>query len=111
MKSLTPSLHRMQAICEALNHPELAIPTIHITGTNGKTSTARIASALLGATGLTVGTYTSPHLETVRERLALNGDPIDEESFGEMFDHLRPYLTLVEGRLGEKLSYFEILTA
>jgi dihydrofolate synthase/folylpolyglutamate synthase len=111
MKSLTPSLHRMQAICEALNHPELSIPTIHITGTNGKTSTARVAASLLAATGLTVGTYTSPHLESVRERLALNGEPISEEAFGEMFDHLRPYLTLVEGRLGEKLSYFEILTA
>ena len=111
MKSLTPSLHRMQAICEALNHPELSIPTIHITGTNGKTSTARIASALLAATGLTVGTYTSPHLESVRERLALNGEAIGEDAFGEMFDHLRPYLTLVEGRLGEELSYFEVLTA
>ena len=110
MKSLKPSLHRIQAICEALDHPELSIPTIHITGTNGKTSTARIASSLLAATGLTVGTYTSPHLQTVRERLALNGEPIAEEAFGEMFDHLRPYITLVEGRLGEKLSYFEILT-
>ena len=111
MKSLTPSLHRMQAICEALDHPELSIPTIHITGTNGKTSTARIASSMMAATGLTVGTYTSPHLQSVRERLSLNGDPISEETFGEMFDHLRPYITLVEGRLGEKLSYFEILTA
>ncbi|MGH2754728.1 MAG: bifunctional folylpolyglutamate synthase/dihydrofolate synthase [Actinomycetota bacterium] len=111
MKSLAPSLHRIQAICEALNHPELSIPTIHITGTNGKTSTARIASALLAATGLTVGTYTSPHLETVRERITLSGEPITEDVFGEMFDHMRPYLTLVEGRLGEKLSYFEVLTA
>jgi dihydrofolate synthase/folylpolyglutamate synthase len=111
MKSLTPSLTRIQALCEALNNPELAVPAIHITGTNGKTSTARIATSLLTATGLTVGTYTSPHLQTVRERIALNGLPISEDAFGEMFDHMRPYLTLVEGRLGEKLSYFEVLTA
>jgi len=106
-----PTMHRIHAICEALNHPELAIPAIHITGTNGKTSTARIATSLLAATGLTVGTYTSPHLESVRERIAINGVAISEEEFGEMFDHLRPYLSLVEARLDETLTYFEVLTA
>jgi dihydrofolate synthase/folylpolyglutamate synthase len=111
MKHMAPSMTRIEAICEALNHPERQIPAIHITGTNGKTSTARIATSLLTATGLTVGTYTSPHLETLRERITLSGEPISEESFAEMFDHLRPYLTLVEGRLGEDLTYFEVLTA
>ncbi|HEU4480309.1 MAG TPA: folylpolyglutamate synthase/dihydrofolate synthase family protein [Actinomycetota bacterium] len=111
MKDRGPSLHRIEVLCTALDHPERAAPAIHITGTNGKTSTARIVTSLLAATGLTVGTYTSPHLQTIRERIALSGDPITEESFGEMFDHLRPYLTLVEGRLGETLTYFEVLTA
>jgi dihydrofolate synthase/folylpolyglutamate synthase len=111
MKSMAPSLHRMRAICEALNHPERSLRSIHITGTNGKSSTARIATSLLTATGLTVGTYTSPHLETVRERIALDGAPISEEAFGEVFDHLHPFLLLVEQNLGEKLTYFEVLTA
>lgn len=111
MKSMAPSLHRIEALCEALNHPERAVPAIHVTGTNGKTSTARIATSLLQVAGLSVGTYTSPHLQTIRERIALNGQPIDGESFGDVFDHLRPYLELTEGRLEESLTYFEILTA
>lgn len=110
MKKMAPSTKRIEALCEALNHPERSVPAVHVTGTNGKTSTARIASALLGATGLSVGTYTSPHLESMRERISLGGNPISEETFGEMFDHLRPYITLVEGRLGEQLTYFEVLT-
>ncbi len=111
MKGLKPSLHRIEAICEALDHPEASIPVLHITGTNGKSSTARIASSLLSATGLTVGTFTSPHLESVTERISLAGEPVPEEVFGEMFQHLHPYLLLVERKLGEKLSYFEVLTA
>lgn len=111
MKSMAPSLHRMRAICEALDHPERSLRAIHITGTNGKTSTARIATSLLMATGLKVGTYTSPHLESMRERIALDGEPLSPQGFGEAFDHLHPYLILVERKLGEKLSYFEVLTA
>lgn len=111
MKHMAPSMRRIEAICEALDHPERGIPAVHITGTNGKTSTARIVTSILAATGLNVGTYTSPHLQSMRERIALNGEPIDEDTFGEMFDHIRPYLTLVEGRLGEQLTYFELLTA
>lgn len=110
MKSLKPSLHRIEALCGALNHPEKSVPAIHVAGTNGKTSTARIASSLLAASGLSVGTYTSPHLQSVRERIALNGEPIDEGPFGDAFDHLSPYLELVEEELGERLSYFEVLT-
>lgn len=111
MKSMAPSLTRIEAMCEALNHPERAIPAIHITGTNGKTSTARIAASLLSAAGLAVGTYTSPHLETLRERITRNGDPISESEFAEAFDHLRPYKEHVERELGERLTYFELLTA
>lgn len=110
MKSMAPSLHRMEALCEALDHPERSIPAIHITGTNGKTSSARIVTSLLVATGLSVGTYTSPHLESVTERISLSGTPIGVEVFAEMFEHLLPYVELVESRLGEKLTYFEWLT-
>ena len=110
MKSMSPSLHRMEALCEVLDHPERQVPALHITGTNGKTSTARIAASLLQATGLSVGTYTSPHLQTVRERIALGNDPISEEDFGAAFDHLFPYLEVVEDKLGERLTFFEVLT-
>ncbi|HEX2195768.1 MAG TPA: folylpolyglutamate synthase/dihydrofolate synthase family protein, partial [Actinomycetota bacterium] len=111
MKGLKPSLHRIEAMCEALDDPQRGIPAIHVTGTNGKTSTARIASSLLAATGLSVGTFTSPHLQSVRERIALNGEPVGEQEFGELFAHLAPYLETVEARLGERLSFFEVMTA
>jgi dihydrofolate synthase/folylpolyglutamate synthase len=110
MKSLTPSLHRIEAMCAALGHPERTVPAIHVTGTNGKTSTARIMSSVLTATGLAVGTYTSPHLETVRERITRSGEAISEEEFGELFDHIVPFVDLVEKELEERLSYFETLT-
>lgn len=111
MKHLAPSLKRIEAITEALNHPERSIPAIHITGTNGKTSTARIATSLLVGSGLSVGTYTSPHLESVTERIMLSGEPISQHAFGELYDHIRPYLDEVERSLSEELSYFELLTA
>lgn len=111
MKGLAPSLHRIEAMCDALDNPQRQIPAIHVTGTNGKTSTARITASLLAATGLSVGTFTSPHLQSVRERIALNGEPISEEAFGDVFSHLAPYLEAVEARLGERLSFFEVMTA
>jgi dihydrofolate synthase / folylpolyglutamate synthase len=111
MKKVGPSLHRIEAICDALGHPEQVVPAVHVTGTNGKTSVARIASALLGATGLTVGTYTSPHLQSVRERIALAGESISEDDFAGLFEHLRPYIDYVQKELGETLTFFEVLTA
>ncbi|MDQ3986306.1 MAG: bifunctional folylpolyglutamate synthase/dihydrofolate synthase [Actinomycetota bacterium] len=110
MKATSPSLHRIRALCDSMGNPEKTLRCIHITGTNGKTSTARLASSLLAATGLSVGTYTSPHLESMCERIARAEDPISESEFGEVFAHLRPFLELVEKRLDEKLTYFEVLT-
>lgn len=111
MRSRGPSMHRIEAVCETLDHPERSIPSIHVAGTNGKSSTARIATSVLAATGLSVGTYTSPHLTSVRERISLSGDPISEDGFEGAFEHLWPYLQVVEKELEEKLSYFEVLTA
>ncbi|MGH2751635.1 MAG: bifunctional folylpolyglutamate synthase/dihydrofolate synthase [Actinomycetota bacterium] len=111
MKRMRPNTQRIEALCEALDHPERAVPAVHVTGTNGKTSTAAIVSSLLAATGLSVGTYTSPHLQTVRERIALNGRAVDEIAFGDVFDHIRPFIELVEKQLDERLTYFEVLTA
>ena len=110
MKGMKPSLDRIEALCEVLDHPERSVPAIHVTGTNGKTSTARLASSLLSATGLSVGTYTSPHLESMNERIARDGQPISKDAFGEVFDHILPFVRLVEEQLGEQLSFFEILT-
>jgi dihydrofolate synthase / folylpolyglutamate synthase len=111
MKSLKPSLHRIEAICAALDHPESSIPAIHVTGTNGKTSTARIATSLLTSAGLNAATYTSPHLQTVRERLTRGGENISADDFGDLFAHILPFIQHVENELGEQLSYFEVLTA
>lgn len=121
MKGMAPSLHRMEALCRVLDDPQRSVPAIHVTGTNGKSSATRIAASVLAATGLSVGMYTSPHLETVRERIARAGveeggsitgpAPIAANDFGEVFDHLRPFLELTEETLGERLTYFEVLTA
>ena len=110
MKSTEPTLRRIEALCDALNNPEKTIPAVHVTGTNGKSSTARIATAVLAATGLKVATFTSPHLASVRERIALQGEPVTEQTFGEVFDHLQPYLEFTETGLGDHLTYFEVLT-
>jgi dihydrofolate synthase / folylpolyglutamate synthase len=111
MTARRPSRHRIEALCEALDNPERSVTAIHVTGTNGKTSTARIAAGLLGATGLKVGTFSSPHLQSVRERFMLGDEPLPEEVFGDVFDHIRPFVELVEDRLRERITYFEVLTA
>ena len=111
MKKMRPNTERIEALCEVLDNPERSAPAVHITGTNGKTSTAAIATSVLAATGLSVGTYTSPHLQSIRERISLNGQPISEEDFGDVFDHIRPFIELVEKRLDDRLTYFEVMTA
>ncbi|HYI44472.1 MAG TPA: folylpolyglutamate synthase/dihydrofolate synthase family protein [Actinomycetota bacterium] len=110
MKAMSPSLDRMRALCDAMGNPQHQFPSIHITGTNGKTSVARITTSLVQELGLTVGTFTSPHLHTVRERIALGGEPVTEAVFGDAFAHLKPYLDHVENKLDEPLTYFEVLT-
>ena len=106
---MVPDLDRMRAVSDLLNQPQQNYPSIHITGTNGKTTTAVVATELLKAAGLRVGTYTSPHLHSVRERIAYDGAPILEEEFAEMYAYLEPYLQQVD-TLGERVTYFETLT-
>ncbi len=107
---MVPDLTRITALAELLDDPQLTYPTIHITGTNGKTTTSRLAAALACAHGLTAGLYTSPHLRSVTERIAVCGEPISELEFGEEYERLLPYLQLVDAR-GERVTYFETLTA
>ncbi len=102
-----PTLDHMCALTALLGEPQQSIPSIHITGTNGKGSTSAMATALLMAKGLSVGTYTSPNLHTVAERLARNGEPIDDESLTAVLTEL----ALLEPLLAEVPTRFELLTA
>ncbi len=102
-----PSLDRMRALVGLLGDPQQAFPSIHITGTNGKGSTAAMATALLGAQGLSVGTYTSPNLARVNERLARHGEPIDDAAFVEVLEAL----ARLEPLMDEPATRFELLTA
>ena len=103
----SPSLSNITALCEALGDPQHAAPVVHITGTNGKGSTAQMISRLLVASGLTVGTYTSPHLERVNERISRNLEPISDEDFAEQIAAIADVATIV----GREPGYFEIMTA
>ncbi len=103
----SPSLDNITALCEAMGDPQLACPVIHITGTNGKGSTAQMISRLLVASGLTVGTYTSPHLERVNERISRNLEPISDEDLAEQIAAIAD----LEGIIGRRPGYFEIMTA
>lgn len=105
-----PDLDRVVALAELLDHPELTYPTVHVTGTNGKTTAARLVSRLACAHGLGAGLFTSPHLESVTERLQVCGEVIGEDEFGEEYEHLIPYLETVDERVG-RVTYFEVLTA
>jgi dihydrofolate synthase / folylpolyglutamate synthase len=102
-----PTLARMEALMSVLGEPNLTIPSVHITGTNGKGSTTAMTTALLMAQGLTVGTYTSPNLHTVNERLAANGQPISDEAFAAVLSEL----ALLEPMVAERPTRFELLTA
>ncbi len=107
---IVPDLSRIRALVELLDDPQLAYPTIHVAGTNGKTTTARIAASLGCALGLPTGLYTSPHLLSVTERISVCDEPIPEAEFAEEYERLLPFLELVDGK-GERVTYFEVLTA
>jgi dihydrofolate synthase/folylpolyglutamate synthase len=102
-----PSTNSIAALCSAMGDPHLAQPVIHVTGTNGKGSTVQMISRLLMAQGLTVGTYTSPHLERINERLKRNGDPIADEEFAEQIASIAD----IEVLTGIRPTYFEAVTA
>jgi dihydrofolate synthase/folylpolyglutamate synthase len=106
-----PSLDRIRAVSELLDDPQRTYPTIHVTGTNGKTTIARAAAAIACAHGLTTGLFTSPHLHTVRERLSLCGVEISEEEFAEEWLHLAPFLEVVDAQGNGAATYFEAVTA
>ncbi len=112
---LQPSLDRIAAVMELLGDPQRNFPAIHLTGTNGKTSTTRIIESILRAHDLSTGRFTSPHLHTIRERVALNGAPIEVDRFVAAYDEVSPYLDLVDTRSqeagGPRMTYFEAVVA
>ena len=111
---MEPRLAPLRRAMDILGEPNKAFPIIHVTGTNGKTSTARMIEAGLRAHGLSTGRYTSPHLSKVTERISIDGHPVPDETFVRIWDEIRPYLQIVDSELeaeGEpRLTYFECLT-
>jgi dihydrofolate synthase / folylpolyglutamate synthase len=108
--SVDLALDRMAELVRLLGDPQRACPVIHITGTNGKTSTARMTDALLRARGLRTGRFTSPHLVSIRERIVIDGAPISPERFVAAYDEVIPYVNLVDERHPVAMSFFEVLT-
>jgi dihydrofolate synthase / folylpolyglutamate synthase len=106
-----PSLDRINRLAELLDHPERTAPAIHLTGTNGKTTTARMVASLLAAFGVGAGVYTSPHLQDVRERVATATRLISPEEFAETWAYLEPYLAEVDRASDEPVTFYEALTA
>jgi dihydrofolate synthase/folylpolyglutamate synthase len=100
----------MTELVGLLGDPQRACPVIHITGTNGKTSTARMTDALLRGRGLRTGRFTSPHLVSIRERIVIDGAPISPERFVAAYDEVIPYVNLVDERHPVPMSFFEVLT-
>src|SRR5882757_3978328 len=107
---IAPTLERVQRLVELLGDPQKAYPVVHLTGTNGKTSTARMIDSLLTEAGLRTGRFTSPHLESVRERITLDGEPISEQRFAEAYAEIEPYLEVVDSEFDNPLSFFEVMT-
>jgi dihydrofolate synthase / folylpolyglutamate synthase len=109
--AIEPTLDRIADLVSLLGDPQRAYPVIHVTGTNGKTSTARMIESLLRARGLRTGLFTSPHLSSIRERIVVDGVPVSAEQFVASYAELAPYVAMVDGRQPAPLSFFEVLTA
>ena len=105
-----PSLDRISRLAELLDHPERTAPALHLTGTNGKTTTARMVASLLAAFGVGAGVYTSPHLQDVRERVALATRPISPDEFAQTWAYLEPFLAEVDRASEQPVTFYEALT-
>ncbi|MFL6094463.1 MAG: bifunctional folylpolyglutamate synthase/dihydrofolate synthase, partial [Blastococcus sp.] len=106
---LEPSLTRINALVDLLGSPHRAMPVVQVAGTNGKTTTARMIDELLRGFGLRVGRFTSPHLESIRERIVLDGEPVSAERFVETYDDIAPYVQMVDAGSDVPMSFFEVM--
>lgn len=108
---IEPTLDRISALTDLLGSPQLSYPTIHLAGTNGKTSTSRMIDALMSELGYRTGRYTSPHLESFLERISIKGEAISPAEFIKNYNDIALYFELVDSKQPHKISYFEALTA
>ena len=108
---IEPTLDRISALTDLLGSPQLSYPTIHLAGTNGKTSTSRMIDALMSELGYRTGRYTSPHLQSFLERISIKGQPIAPDEFIKNYNDIALYFDLVDSKQPHKISYFEALTA
>lgn len=112
---IEPSLTRISTLMDLLGSPQLTYPSIHIAGTNGKTSVTRMIDALLIALHRRTGRITSPHLQLVTERISVDGKPIEPRTYIDTYRELEPYITMVDDSStaagGPRMSKFEVLTA
>jgi dihydrofolate synthase/folylpolyglutamate synthase len=108
---IAPTLDRISALVDILGSPQLSYPTIHVGGTNGKTTTSRMIDSLLFEMGLRTGRFTSPHLESYLERISINGQPIDAKELIFSFNDISPYLDLMDTKFENPISFFEAMTA
>ena len=110
-----PSLERIQGVMDLAGDPQRAYPVIHLTGTNGKTSTSRMIDSILRESGLSTGRFTSPHLHDIRERITLSGKPIPREKFIAAYEEVAPLIEIVDARSlesgGRRMNFFEVLVA
>ncbi|MEX2563419.1 MAG: cyanophycin synthetase [Nitriliruptoraceae bacterium] len=115
---MVPDLARITALADLLGDPQQAYPSIHVTGTNGKGSTVKMIGSLCAAAGVSAGTYTSPHLQTIRERLSLAGRAIGPTRFAQLYHEVAAFADLVDdqvrrrdGQAADTVTFFEMLTA
>ncbi len=108
---IAPTLERIAALVDALGSPQLTYPTIHVGGTNGKTTTARMIDSLLFEMGLRTGRFTSPHLESYLERISINGQPIDPKAMIFSYNDISAYLDFIDSKFDTPISFFEAITA
>lgn len=112
-----PTLHRVARVMELMGDPQRAFPMVHLTGTNGKTSTTRMVERILREMGLRTGRFTSPHLHDMRERISLDGEPISIESFVGVYDEVMPFVEMVDiesmasmaPERQVRMTYFEVV--
>ena len=108
---IAPTLERIAALADVLGSPQLSYPTIHIAGTNGKTTTTRLIDSLCYQLGMRTGRFTSPHLESFLERISINGEPISPEGMIATYNDIALYLDLIDSKMSNKLSFFESMCA
>jgi dihydrofolate synthase/folylpolyglutamate synthase len=108
---IAPSLERIAALVDILGSPQLTYPTIHVGGTNGKTTTSRMIDSLLFEMGLRTGRFTSPHLESYTERISINGQPIDAKELIFTYNDIAAYFDLMDSKFDTPISFFEAITA